>query len=121
MVRWQASGFVSPFEFKLGQVNAIHWTPAEKPVKPEGEYCFELSGADVVFGTLASLDETGAVEIPPDRARLQGERGRRVHGEDFSLGRAVPDLVYLGLDGAFRLALAAAADYAPIRDHQRAG
>ena len=55
-LRWQAAGFVAPFEFKLGRVNAIHWTPAEKPVKPEGEFCFELGGGDVVFGTLAELD-----------------------------------------------------------------
>ncbi len=42
ILRWQAAGFVSPFEFKLGRVNAVQWTPDEKPAKPEGEYCFEL-------------------------------------------------------------------------------
>ena len=96
MVRWQASGFVSPFEFKLGQVNAIHWTPAEKPVKPEGEYCFELSGADVVFGSLASLDETGAQFEIPRIGRLQVARSaiRRIYR-----WRDSADLIYLGPNG----------------------
>ena len=56
VLRWQAAGFVAPFEFKLGRVNAVHWTPDEKAVKPEGEFCFELGGGDVVFGSLANLD-----------------------------------------------------------------
>ena len=96
VVRWQASGFVSPFEFKLGRVNAIHWTPAEKPVKPEGEFCFELSGADVVFGSLASLDETGAQFEIPRVGRLQVARSaiRRIYRWKDSA-----DLIYLGPNG----------------------
>ena len=96
VVRWQASGFVSPFEFKLGQVNAIHWTPAEKPVKPEGEYCFELSGRDVVFGSLAGLDETGAQFEIPRIGRLQMARSaiRRIYR-----WRDSADLIYLGPNG----------------------
>ena len=66
ILRWQAAGFVSPFEFKLARVNAVHWAPDEKPAKAEGEYCFELGAGDVVFGTLASLD-SGIVQIDVPR------------------------------------------------------
>jgi peroxiredoxin len=96
VVRWQAAGFVAPFEFKLGRVNAIHWTPAEKPVKPEGEFCFELGGGDVVFGALASLGPTEAELELPRIGRLHVQRSaiRRIYR-----WRESADLIYLGPNG----------------------
>ena len=96
IVRWQAAGFVAPFEFKLGRVNAIHWTPAEKPVKPEGEFCFELGGGDVVFGTLADLGPSEAQLDLPRIGRLHVQRSaiRRIYR-----WRESADLIYLGPNG----------------------
>ena len=96
VLRFKAAGFVTPFEFKLGRVNAIHWTPAEKPVKPEGEFCFELGGGDVVFGGLAGLDESGGQLDVPRIGRMHVERSaiRRIYR-----WKASADLVYLGPNG----------------------
>jgi peroxiredoxin len=96
VVRWQAAGFVAPFEFKLERVNAVHWTPAEKPVKPEGEFCFELGGGDVVFGALAGLNSSEAQLELPRIGRLHVERSaiRRIYR-----WRESADLVYLGPNG----------------------
>ena len=96
VLRWQGAGFVAPFEFKLGRVNAVQWTSEEKPVKPEGEFCFELGGGDVVFGTLASLDASAAVIEVPRVGRLAVERNavRRIYR-----WRESADLIYLGPNG----------------------
>jgi peroxiredoxin len=96
VVCWQAAGFVAPFEFKLGRVNAVHWTPAEKPVKPKGEFCFELGGGDVVFGTLAGLNASEAQLELPRIGRMHVERSaiRRIYR-----WRESADLIYLGPNG----------------------
>ena len=96
VLSWQAASFVAPFEFKLGRVNAIHWTPAEKPVKPEGEFCFELGGGDVVFGTLAGLGASEAQLELPRIGRLHVDRSaiRRIYR-----WRESADLIYLGPNG----------------------
>ena len=57
VLRWQAAAFVSPFEFPVDRVNAVHWPPPALIPKPEGDLCFELAGGDVVFGSLVSLDD----------------------------------------------------------------
>ncbi len=96
VLRWQAAGFVAPFEFKLGRVNAVHWTSDEKAAKPEGEFCFELGGGDVVFGSLADLDLREAQIDVPRVGRLQVPRPaiRRIYR-----WRESADLVYLGPNG----------------------
>jgi hypothetical protein len=77
-------------------VNAVQWTAQEKPVKPEGEFCFELGGGDVVFGSLASLDASAAVIEVPRVGRLAVERNavRRIYR-----WRESADLIYLGPNG----------------------
>ncbi len=63
---WQASAFVSPFHFDLAALAAVRLPgPAERP-KPQGDYCFELLGGDVFFGSLAELTaEEARIEVPP--------------------------------------------------------
>ncbi len=96
IMRWQAAGFVAPFEFKLGRVNAVQWTADAKPVKPEGEFCFELGSGDVVFGSLSSLDASAALIEVPQVGRLAVQRSaiRRIYR-----WRESADLVYLGPNG----------------------
>jgi peroxiredoxin len=94
--RWQASAFVSPFEFPVNRVNAIHWPPPAAIAKPEGDYCFELAGGDMLFGTLLALDDKQAVLDIPRFGRLQVERST-VHR--IYRWRGSADLVYLGPNG----------------------
>jgi hypothetical protein len=63
--RWQAVGFVSPFQFAAKRVNAIHWPQPKSVPKPVGEFCFELAGGDILFGALTALDaKHAALDIP---------------------------------------------------------
>ena len=96
VLRWQASAFVSPFEFPVDRINAIHWPPPAALPKPEGDYCFELAGGDVVFGTLVALDHKHAeLEIPRiGRLRLDRSIVHRIYR-----WRGSADLVYLGPNG----------------------
>jgi peroxiredoxin len=95
-VRWQASAFVAPFEFPIEGINAIHWPPPAAPVRPAGDYAFELAAGDVVFGSLIDLSDT-ALEIETQRlGRFKIERAR-VHR--IFRWRDSSDLVYLGPTG----------------------
>ncbi|MFI5457960.1 MAG: TlpA family protein disulfide reductase [Isosphaerales bacterium] len=96
VVRWQASGFVSPFEFPVSRVNAIHWPPPAAWPKPVGDLCFELAGGDVLFGSLAAFNGKEAV--------LDVPRVGRLHVESSRIRRIYPwrdgsDLIYLGPNG----------------------
>jgi peroxiredoxin len=94
--RWQASAFVSSFEFPVNRVNAIHWPPPATIAKPEGDYCFELAGGDILFGTLVALDDKQAELDIPRIGRLRVERPA-VHR--IYRWRGSADLVYLGPNG----------------------
>jgi peroxiredoxin len=93
---FQAKGFVAPFEFATGSVSSLDWPlPATLP-KPLGDFCFELSGGDVLFGALLALDEkTARIEAPgigPIKiARSELHRIHRWHADD--------DVIYLGPNG----------------------
>ena len=96
IIRWQAAGFVSPFEFLLGRVNAVQWTADKEAPKPEGEFCFEIGGGDVVFGSLKSLDLSMAqIDVPRvGLVKVQRTAIRRIYR-----WRDSADLVYLGPNG----------------------
>ena len=40
ILRWQAAGFVAPFEFKLGRVNAVQWTARRETGEAGGRVLF---------------------------------------------------------------------------------
>jgi thiol-disulfide isomerase/thioredoxin len=62
---WQGTDFVSPFLFDTRQIDAVYFPDPMKPERPVGQYCFELSGGDVVFGSLASLtDQEAELDVP---------------------------------------------------------
>jgi peroxiredoxin len=96
VLRWQAQGFVSPFEFSASRVSAVHWPPPAAMPKPGGDYCFELAGGDVLFGILVALDDKEAELDVPRIGRLHVQRAaihRIVRWRDSA------DLVYLGPNG----------------------
>lgn len=96
LIRWQSTSFAAPFAFSTGAVNAIQFSvPASLP-RPEGEYCFELSGGDVAYGSLITLDENEAV--------LEVARVGKIHVLRSAINRmyrwqSSTDLVYLGPNG----------------------
>lgn len=60
VLRWQSPVFTSPFDFRVKGVDAIYFPlPATLP-KPAGDYCFELAGGDILFGSLLELDHETA-------------------------------------------------------------
>ncbi len=60
MFRWQAEAFTSPFEFPRDEVLSIRFPAIEKSPKAVGALGFELSGGDVLYGSLVNLDEKTA-------------------------------------------------------------
>ncbi len=63
---WQGTAFVSPFHFNPAAVSAVRLSPPGQRPKPQGDYCFELLGGDVLFGSLAALTaEEARIEVAP--------------------------------------------------------
>jgi thiol-disulfide isomerase/thioredoxin len=64
-LHWQGADFVAPFEFNTRLIDAVYFPDPMKPERPVGEYCFELSAGDVVFGSLVSLtDQEAELDVP---------------------------------------------------------
>ena len=93
---WQVPGFVGPFEFPIAEVNAVQWPAPAKPPVPAGEYSFELSGGDVLFGSLVGLDEKTATLDVAHLGRVGLDRSRIAR---FDRWRDGSDLVYIGPNG----------------------
>ena len=96
VLRWQGTSFVAPFEFAVKDVNAIQWPPPATLARPAGDFCFELAAGDVLFGSLAGLDE--------HKVELDIPRLGRMHVQRTSLHRIYrwrdgADLIYLGPNG----------------------
>ncbi len=94
--RWQSKAFASPFEFERKNVSAIHFPALPKPPKPTGDYCFELAGGDVAYGSLIDLNEKTAVIELPRFGRLHVLRS---HLHRVQRWRDSADLIYLGPNG----------------------
>jgi hypothetical protein len=95
-IRWQGTSFVAPFDFDVKAVNALHYpAPAVLP-RPVGDYCFDLAGGDVLFGSLVDLDDAEATLDIPRFGRLHVERAG-LHRID--RWRDSADLIYLGPSG----------------------
>src|SRR5262249_26256807 len=74
VLRWQGAPFVAPFEFAVKDVNNIQWPPPATLDRPAGDFCFELSAGDVLFGSLVGLDERKAELDIPRLGRIRIER-----------------------------------------------
>jgi len=55
-LNWHSDAFRGPLSFPVGAVQSIQFHRAIEPRIP-GPYCFELAGGDVLYGSLAALDE----------------------------------------------------------------
>lgn len=54
-LRWQARGATQPFEFGIDAIRAAYFAPPQNRPAPDGEYCFELTNGDVMYGSLAAI------------------------------------------------------------------
>ncbi len=96
VLRWQAAAFAEPFAFPVDSVSAIHFPALAAAQKPAGDYCFELAGGDMLFGSLRDLTA--------DQAEIETPRLGRFHVARTSITRVDRlrdrgDLVYLGPNG----------------------
>ena len=96
MLRWQGNGFTSPFDFDLKSIDTLQAPVPARLAAPEGAFRFDLSGGDVVFGTLIKLDDKEAELELPRIGRLRVQRPHLLRIERWQ-GRS--DLVYLGPTG----------------------
>jgi thiol-disulfide isomerase/thioredoxin len=95
-IRWQSGSFAAPFEFPLEGVESVRFPVAEALPRAVGAVGFELTGGDVLFGTLLSLDEKVAELDVPRFGRLRVERSRI---DRIFRWRDGSDLVYNGPNG----------------------
>jgi len=96
IVRWESPSFSTPFDFRLCAVNAIQFPPPSVLPKSTGDYGFELSGGDIVFGALLDLNEKVAELDLPRLGRFHVQRSqirRMIRWRDGA------DLIYLGPNG----------------------
>src|SRR5216683_2000673 len=92
---WRSPFFARPLEFPLSAVNAVHYAVLGPQPKPQGEYCFELAGDDVLYGNLLGLTED---EAEVDSARLGRMHLRRQHIRRFYRWKGA-ESIYLGPNG----------------------
>ena len=95
-VRWRAAPFVAPFDFALDGVASIRFPIAEKAPRPVGTFGFELTGGDVLYGSLVGLDDRSADLAIPRLGRLRVDRARF---RRIFRWRDGTDLVYHGPNG----------------------
>jgi peroxiredoxin len=56
VLRWKSPIAAKPFDFLLKSTSAVHF-PVAKEDKPTGEWCLEMIGGDLLFGSLVSLSK----------------------------------------------------------------
>lgn len=96
MIRWQGNAFTSPFDFNLKSIDTMQAPVPTQLASPEGAFRIELSGGDVVFGTLVALDDKEAELDLPRIGRLRIQRSHLLRLERW---QDHADLVYLGPTG----------------------
>jgi thiol-disulfide isomerase/thioredoxin len=95
VLRWRSPFFAQPLEFPLSAVNAVYYTVPGPQPKPQGEYCFELMGDDLLYGDVRALTEN---EVELDSARIGRVHLRREQIRRFYRWKGA-DLIYLGPNG----------------------
>ncbi len=93
VIRWQGVQFTSPFDFALDAISVVSFPPSAERPKPEGEYCFELCGGDLLFGSLVGLSAKEAELDVPRFGRIHVERANIIRMTRWKNGA---NLIYLG-------------------------
>lgn len=76
--RWSSPAFVQPLSFPVAAVKSVRWPSSGAPPLPQGDFCFELEGDDVLFGDLLTLSAEdleiasarfGRLHVPREKVR----------------------------------------------------
>ena len=93
---WQSPSLRDPLIFGLGTVSSVTYPLSKDVQKSSGEYSFELSGGDLLFGSLLQVNDSD-IEIETQRfgkLKVARENLQRVYR-----WRDGADLIYLGPNG----------------------
>lgn len=96
VLRWEAALFARPLDFFIKGIDAITFPAPDKLPRSTGEYCFELSGGGVLFGSLVALDDVEAVLDVASAGRLHVRRDAL---REFFRWKDGAGLVYQGPNG----------------------
>ena len=94
-VRWAPAFAQGIYEFPWHQVSAMQFPRPERVITPDGMFCFELHGGDLIFGDLAAVSEEWFSLEREDSDAIQLRRSSVRRISSWNNGR---DLVYLGPD-----------------------
>jgi thiol-disulfide isomerase/thioredoxin len=92
---WKAPGFADNLQFPLDGVQGVRFPVPEKLPEIASAYAFELSGGDMLFGSLVSLDDKTALIESPGLGRLHVAREVLLRMDR----RTSSELVFGGLSG----------------------
>ena len=93
---WQSPSLRDPLVFGLGAVSSVNFPLPKDVHKSSGEYSFELSGGDLLFGSLVQVNDSD-IEIETHRfgkLKVARENVQRVYR-----WKDGADLIYLGPNG----------------------
>ncbi len=95
-LRWQSPAFTQPFDFAIDGVADVQFPVLADRLQPQGRYCLELVGGDVLFGDLESLNAEH-LHVDVDRVGVVAVRRDQVHR--WYRWKQGGQLVYLGPNG----------------------
>ena len=95
-LRWQSTAATQAFDFPASQISAVHFAPKQEQQPPDGEYSFELSGGDRLFGDLVGLTEDHVEFDAPPFGTIQLDRSQLVR---ILRRNSAREWVYLGPNG----------------------
>ena len=73
-LRWRSRFFTKPFEFPLSGVSTAQFPVVSPRPKPVGEYCFELTGGDVLYGEVLGFSESSLLIEAADAGTIHVSR-----------------------------------------------
>ena len=95
-LQWQGTAFTKPFRFDGESISKIRFAAPSFAAAEAGEFRFDLSGGDVLFGDLVSV---GTDELIVDASQAGRLRLKRSESLRLSRCRGNPALIYQGPNG----------------------
>lgn len=74
VLRWQSRLFTKPFEFPLSGVSTVQFPVVLPRPKPVGEYCFELTRGDVLYGEILKFSDSSLLIKAADAGTIHVSR-----------------------------------------------
>lgn len=96
LIRWNSPAATRPFDFNVSAIGAIYFPPHEGSSKADGDWCVELAGGDILFGSLIGLTADQLVLDASKLGQLHIDRSKISRLE--RVGNAADDL-YFGPQG----------------------